>query len=396
MKKLQLIFTLSIFLQPFSFSQEYGWTKINTDIIPGIIDFTDVFFVSENEGWITTNTTNNIFKTNDGGFSFITQTTQYGTQAVCAFDTTYAYAGGLNGRIYYTSDGGLNWPAIGSIGVTLSDLDFPSTSQGYASGSSGTVYSIAGTSVTNLNCPSASTLRGISAPSVDHVWATGGNRIYYYNGVDFTSQIAPAGTFNDIHFIDNQKGWVVGDAGVIGYTVDGGASWTTQTNPDPQDRTLFGVFFYNEDDGWAVGPDGLILHTTDGGTNWAIVGEGLTTEVLSSIHFTSPTNGYVAGGNKTLLKYGEVSGIVEDGLEELIFEVHPNPCLDKLQIKSSKIQNNLKLEIIDLFGNVILEEEKGRRGKGEIGCDVSELPAGIYFVRIYLEDQMIVKKVIKL
>ena len=27
--------------------------------------------------------------------------------------------------------------------------------------------------------------------------------------------------------------------------------------------------------------------------------KGLTTEVLASIHFTSPTNGYVAGGNKT-------------------------------------------------------------------------------------------------
>ena len=302
MKKLLLLSTFAFGLFTFAFSQEYGWVKINTDIIPGTIDFTDVFFVSENEGWITTNTTNNIFKTNDGGLSFITQTTDYGTQAVCAFDTISACAGGLQGKVYYTSDGGLSWPAIGSIGVTLNDLDFASSTQGYACGSSGTVYSIAGASVSNLNCPSSTSLIGISAPSVDHVWATGGNRIYFYNGVHFTSQIAPTGSFNDIHFVSNEKGWVVGNSGIIGYTVDGGASWNTQTNPDPENSSLDGVFFYNEDYGWAVGVDGLILHTTDGGTNWAVVGEGLTTEDLSAIHFTSPTNGYVAGGNKTLVE----------------------------------------------------------------------------------------------
>ena len=113
-----------------------------------------------------------------GGLSFITQTTQYGTQAVCAFDTISACAGGLQGRVYYTTDGGVSWPAIGSIGVTLNDLDFASSNQGYACGNSGTVYSIADGSVSNLNSPSSSTLRGISAPSVDHVWDYRGVTVY--------------------------------------------------------------------------------------------------------------------------------------------------------------------------------------------------------------------------
>ena len=272
---------MPLFLFTFSFSQEYGWVKINTDIIPGTIDFTDVFFVSENVGWITTNTTNNIFKTNDGGVTFITQTTDYGTQAVCAFDTISACAGGLQGRVYYTSDGGLSWPAIGSIGVTLNDLDFATSDQGYACGSSGTVFSITGTSVTNLNCPSSATLRGISAPSVDHVWVCGGSSIFYFDGTDFIGQGGPSGTYNDIYFFNNQKGWIVGNVGIIAHTQDGGNNWVQQTNPDPQDRSLSGVFFYDEGHGWATGVDGLILHTTDGGTNWAIVGEGLTTEGLA-------------------------------------------------------------------------------------------------------------------
>ena len=123
---------------------------------------------------------------------------------------------------------------------------------GYASGNSGNVWEITST-LTNLNSPSSSTFSGISAPSVNNVWVCGGNRIYYYNGTDFTSQIAPTGTFNDIHFINNQEGWVVGDFGVIGNTTDGGTLWVTQTNPDTQDRSLYGVFFLDSNYGWAVG-----------------------------------------------------------------------------------------------------------------------------------------------
>jgi photosystem II stability/assembly factor-like uncharacterized protein len=393
MKKLILFSILTFAFFAISFSQEYGWKKINTDTITGTIDFTDVFFVSENEGWITTNTTNNIFKTNDGGLSFITQTTQYGTQAVYAFDITYAYSGGLNGRIYYTSDGGLNWPAIGSIGITLNDLDFASSSQGYACGNHGTVFSITPEGTTNLNSPSSSTHRGISAPSVDNVWVCGGNRIYYYNGNTFTSQIAPAGTFNDIHFIDNQKGWVVGNAGIIGYTEDGGASWPEQTNPDPQNRTLAGVFFFDSDYGWAVGVDGVILHTSNGGSTWSVVGAGLTTEVLTSIHFTSATNGYVAGGGKTLLKYGELSGIGEE-IKTLQCNIFPNPVKDKLQIKCSDFKTeNGTIAILSLYGKEILIKEIVK-GNENIELDLKNLNTGMYFCKISTDKKSSTKKMI--
>jgi photosystem II stability/assembly factor-like uncharacterized protein len=393
MKKLLLLSIFTILLLPFAFSQQYGWVKMNTETIPGTIDFTDVFFVSENEGWITTNTTNNIFKTIDGGLSFTIQTTQYGTQAVCAFDTTYAYSGGLNGRVYYTSDGGLNWPAIGSMGVTLNDLDFASGNQGYACGSSGTVYSIAGASVTNLNCPSSSTLRGISAPSVDHVWVCGGSSIFYFDGTDFLGQVGPCGTFNDIHFINNQKGWIVGNVGIIAHTEDGGNTWVQQTNPDPHDRSLYGVFFYDEDHGWATGVDGVILHTTDGGTNWAIVGEGLTTEGLGSIHFTSPTNGYVAGGNKTLLKYGELTGISKE-TEALKFDIFPNPAISVVSLQSAIFsQQSAVIEICDMHGRKLLEKHIPA-GTEEIEMDVSQLPSGVYGCRLSTENKSVTKKII--
>ncbi len=164
---------------------------------------------------------------------------------------------------------------------TLLDISFPfgttpANPIGYACGDSGQVWEITST-LTNLNSPSSTTFSGISAPSVNNVWVCGGNRIYYYNGTNFTSQTAPAGTFNDIHFINNQEGWVVGSGGVIGHTTNGGTSWNEQTNPDTQNRTLIKVFFLDANNGWAVGVDGVILHTIDGGTTWTIEGAGLTT-----------------------------------------------------------------------------------------------------------------------
>ncbi len=287
-----------------------NWVNLssNIDIEEYAPDFSDVFFTAADTGWITESGQANIYKTVDGAASFSIQTTpQGGTSAIHMLDADNGYSGGQGGGwIYKTSDGGLNWNVLASMGTFL-DMSFPfdtdpNNPTGYASGNSGNVWKITST-LTNLNSPSSSTFSGISAPSVNNVWACGGNRIYYYDGIDFTSQIAPAGAFNDIYFVNNLEGWVVGDSGVIGHTENGGNNWITQTNPDTQDRSLYSVFFLDSNNGWAVGSDGLILHTTDGGTNWSIEGEGLTTEFLRGVHFTSPTNGYVVGNGKTIFKF---------------------------------------------------------------------------------------------
>ena len=287
--------------------QTSGWQVIDPATIPGTPDFSDVFFVNDTTGWITTTTTSNIYRTVDGAVTFSTQTTPLGgTIAIHMLDASNGYSGGAGGWVYKTVNGGLIWNILASIG-TLLDISFPpgtlpSNPVGYASGNSGNVWEIT-SSLTNLNSGSSSTFSGISAPTVNNVWVCGGNRIYYYNGTNFTSQIAPAGAFNDIHFINNQEGWVVGDLGIIGKTTDGGTSWAPQTNPDTQNRSLYSVFFLNANLGWAVGADGVILHTTDGGTTWTVEGAGLTTAFLRGVHFTSSTNGYVVGNVKTLLKF---------------------------------------------------------------------------------------------
>jgi len=403
MKKLLLLITFAFFLLPFSFAQQYGWTDISANL-PGTLSLTDIFFISDDEGWITTSTLAEIYHTTDGGLTFEVQTTPLGaTQAVQMLDANNGYSGGAGGWVYKTDDGGQNWNILATMG-TLIDISFPPGTNpdnpvGYACGDNGQVWEITST-LTNLNSPSASTFRGISAPSVNHVWVCGGGSIFYYNGSTFDGQSGPGGTFNDIHFINNQEGWVVGDGGVIGHTTDGGSSWITQTNPDTQGRSLYGVFFLDSNTGWAVGFNGIILHTTDAGTTWVIEGTGLTTTFLRGVQFTSPTNGYIAGNNKTLLKYTEISGI-GDETEPLKFEIYPNPaveefraCLPAWLVRSSEFRvSGASLELFGVDGRKLLEKQIPK-GSEEISVDVRSLHSGLYFVRLTVDNKTVTKKLL--
>lgn len=60
--------------------------------------------------------------------------------------------------------------------------------------------------------------------------------------------------------------WIVGGAGAIWHTSDGGTSWQRQLSNTTE--RLDGVAFCDSSHGFAVGWNGTILATTDGGTHW--------------------------------------------------------------------------------------------------------------------------------
>ena len=73
-----------------------------------------------------------------------------------------------------------------------------------------------------------------------------------------------------LYFLDHENGWVVGESGTIGHTIDGGNTWELQKNPHG-DKSLYGVYFKDAEKGWACGIDGTIIQTNDGGTTWNLV-----------------------------------------------------------------------------------------------------------------------------
>ena len=95
--------------------------------------------------------------------------------------------------------------------------------------------------------------------------------IFVLNGI-FAQQDKVNKIYEDVFFVDSQKGWIVASAEFILRTVNGGASWDT-TYFDDVDY-LNDVYFQDENIGYAVGNfsgyygEKVILKTTDGGDNW--------------------------------------------------------------------------------------------------------------------------------
>ena len=122
--------------------------------------------------------------------------------------------------------------------------------------------------------------------------------------------------------------------------------------------------------------------------------EGLTSEFLRGVYFTSPTNGYVVGNEKTLLKYTEVSGIHEN-FTPVAFEVHPNPVKDKLKIKCTdfKTENGI-IEILSLDGHLLIRKEAAK-GIANREIDMSKLVSGMYLCKISIGNRNSTQKIIK-
>ncbi len=113
---------------------------------------------------------------------------------------------------------------------------------------------------------------------------------------------APADTrLNDIRFVDPQKGWAVGDRGVVLRTEDGGRRWQPQNSG--VDCTLSSVWFHNEQVGVAAGGfshpythagSGVVLFTGDGGQTWTH-NPNLQLPTLRRIGFFDGGHGWAIG-----------------------------------------------------------------------------------------------------
>ena len=97
---------------------------------------------------------------------------------------------------------------------------------------------------------------------------------------------------HSITFINQEKGFVCGDAGTLLKTEDGGDNWSEVDIPNT-DAMLRKVFFLNENVGWIVGFKGTILHTEDGGETWEIQREG--DEYLIGVDFKDSQEGWCCG-----------------------------------------------------------------------------------------------------
>ena len=119
-------------------------------------------------------------------------------------------------------------------------------------------------------------------------------------GETWRRQRAPSRTeLIHIDFVNDKRGWIVGEGGTILNTVDEGETWTRQSSGTK--ATIYHVDFRDEKKGWAVGERGTILRTTDGGQTWSAVITSAKVTILS-VQFLNDDDGWVIGRSGTILR----------------------------------------------------------------------------------------------
>lgn len=386
------------------FAQQYGWVDLS-DRLPvsnGTASLSDMHWISDNEGWICSGATGEIYHSIDGGQTFEIQTTQFYTNAIYMLNAQVGYAGGYNGRVYKTINGGANWTVHGSIGGTLLDIDFPPESDsGYCCGYNGRVYKISESGLSAMSSGVNANLASISF-SESIGWTCGENVIIRTNGIIwYGDQSYSEGWYNTISMIDNQHGWAAGDGGAIINTNDGEV-WNDQFNPDILNRALINIFFINQNIGWAVGNNGVVLYTSNGGTDWNIILDGWTTQMLRSVQFTSSNNGYILGNNGTFFKYGALTNTDNPSINPKVADLkqnYPNPFNPQTSISYTLNQSgHVKLSVYNLHGKIVCElaDEEQNSGLHTVSFNALGLPSGIYYYQLRCGDQLETRKMVLL
>jgi photosystem II stability/assembly factor-like uncharacterized protein len=316
-----------------------------------------------------------ISKTNDGGITWGHQEFPgLAFHSVSFIDTNHATAVGDGGIILNTTDGGENWiEQQSNTTEDLQDVCFTDIYFGTAVGDHGTI---------------------LVTTDEGNTWTQ-----------------KPSGTSEDLHavsFGNSRYGWIViSGSGNVLRTSDYGNSWTQLTIVTTE---LTDVCFTDSANGTVVGDAGTIQRTTDGGDTWAPQISGITTD-LSAVSFSDQYNGTVVGEEGVILRTinGGVTFIEEKEINAFptnytLTQNYPNPFNPSTKIRytipsvETRDRVSVQLKVYDILGNEIetLVNEEKRTGTYEITWYAEGLPSGVYFYRIQAGEYAEVKKMLLL
>jgi len=154
-----------------------------------------------------------------------------------------------------------------------------------------------------LSTPVTDSLLDVHAVDTNYVWAVGENGLILTteNGGQ-TWSIQASGTrnkLNSVFFYSSSIGWAVGDSGIIVRTSSGGVRWTPLTTGLTEN--LNSVFAMSQQIAWVVGSSGIILKTTNG-ISWSTMVSGSSADLKSIFFNNNGMTGWCAGTNGTVLK----------------------------------------------------------------------------------------------
>ena len=242
-------------------------------------------------------------------------------------------------------------------------------------------------------------LMNIAFDTEGTLWASGGN-VLRYQDESWTSYINQTGMEMALYMDIGPDGeiWIgAEDGGVSCYKdsvwthyslADMGANGKGSLMPlavDSENVLWVGVSDENEEN------DEVLKYDGNSWTKFAPEG-GPDLKTVYSIT-VGPDSAIWFGTGYGLFRYDEKAPSTKVPYKnENIVAVYPNPFTDWITIKGN---NNLEacISVIDIMGNILLEESC--TGRNEIRINTTNLPKGIYFVRITSKDNITADKILK-
>ncbi len=241
-------------------------------------------------------------------------------RSVDFIDDSTGWVAGYDGVVRRTVDGGQMWtPQNSGTSVRLLAINFVDANNGWINGGLYVARTVdAGANWISVTIdPSALIFRNRGYPSAANTyWVPAGcgtcmTRWFYRYTIDGLGMsieqtfdlVGSTAPFLDMHFVDADNGWAVGNAALIRRITAASSAapgFAFQTCTSCTGATLNGIFMLDANTGWLVGNTGTIRATTDGGTTWAPQTSG-TLANLRDVHFRDATTGWIVGDSGTIL-----------------------------------------------------------------------------------------------
>ncbi|MCX8105765.1 MAG: YCF48-related protein [Ignavibacterium album] len=439
-----------------------NWVKLSID--PGNRTYS-VFFLDENTGFIGSQGPTGVYKTTDGGNNWTQLNTNTGVASSIVYDIKFynqnlGFAMYGSGQVARTTDGGNTWTPVSAAWGSAAgyEIFIVDSSVIYICGAGGRISKSTNAGLTFTQLPSlgTTTLYSMYFFSADtgYVVGSSGKIFYTTNGSTFSEILSPLlTTLYKINFYNDTLGWIGASGGDLYYTQNGGQTWFNSNFPVGSSQSVRDIQFAGNRM-WIIGTDGMIIRgyadptipvelasfsaSVSGNSvrlNWTTATE-LNNRGFEILRFNRNDNkwkaiGFVPGSGTTtepksysftddfsltpnlahtlryLLKQVDFDGSftysneieveIINPYQFILHQNYPNPFNPNTMISwQSPVGSHQTLKVYDILGNeiVTLVDEYREAGRYKVEFDASTLPSGVYVYKLTAGSFVSSKKMI--
>lgn len=383
---MKALVTLLLLLAPAALAQT--WTPQASGTTA---DLAGVYFLDASTGFAVGDG-GLLLATTDGGQTWTAQTLVGGLDLEgIAFNPaqTVGLIATDDGPVLRSTDGGATWTTIATGAGDLRGVDWADDEVVWVAGREGNsaVSTDGGLTWTFRPTGSVERTEGVAAVSATEAWVAnreGELRRTTDGGQTWTAHAS--GTtedLDDVQMLDGGTGYIAG-GDVVLKTTDGGQTWSNVASGEAEGE---GLFFLDADTGWVVGDEtGLIWFTADGGATWTSQPAGAN-GAFNRVHFPDADHGWAVGDGGVIAAYTSGATSTEGAATATAFDLgaaRPNPFTARTELTlSTAAPQAVRVEVFDVLGRRVARLHEGPLAAGthRLALDASALPGGLYVVR---------------